>query len=75
MTSLLIGPTQLMEQNTAYALPARAVTVVAINVGTSTAATLEESMDGTNWVAVTGQPRAAFIRSTVADANIICRAY
>lgn len=76
VNSLLIGPANTVVQTTSYALPARAVRVLAL-------AAIDISVDGNTWNALTNANTigadcaGGFVRCTVSTTgtSIICKAY
>jgi len=70
-TSLLIGPTNTLTQNIAYALPARQVRLMSVAV-------LQVSVDGSNYTDVAATTTgtdvtAVFAKCTTGDTVAVCR--
>lgn len=70
-SSILIGPTHTLTQNTAYALPARQVRVMSTAV-------LQVSIDGSSYADVAATTTgtdvtAVFAKCTTGNAVVVCR--
>jgi len=69
--SLLIGPAQAMEQDVVYALPARQVRLMSVDViqVSVDGSTYSDVADSTTGVDVT----AVFAKCTTGDTTVVCR--